>query len=85
MVRSLVEASGLSNYKIQTELSDHVVFEDARSAYSGGRKAHFARAEDLIAGITAMKEERQAARRKLDPEWERIRDWLVRSFGPVES
>ena len=47
-VRSLVEAGGLANYKIQTELSDHVVFEEARNAYSRGPKADFARAEDLI-------------------------------------
>lgn len=85
MVRSLVRASGLSDYKIGTELSDHVAFEDARTAYSGGRKAHFARAEDLIAGIAAMQQERRAKGRKLDPEWEEIRSWLVRTFGPVQG
>ena len=84
-VRSLVEAGGLSNYKIQTELSDHVVFEDARSAYSRGPKAHFAHAEDLITGIAAMQQERRAAKRKIDPEWEQIRDWLVQTFGPAQS
>lgn len=85
MVRSLVRASGLSDYKVGTELSPYVVFEDARSAYSGGRKAHFARAEDLITGIAAMQEERRAAGRKLDPEWEQIHSWLVRSFGTAQS
>jgi hypothetical protein len=84
MVLSLVRASGLSGYKIGTELSEHVVFEDARSAYSA-RKAHFARAEDLIAGIATMQEERQAKGLKLDPEWEQIRSWLVRTIKPVQS
>ncbi|MFC5745038.1 hypothetical protein [Actinomadura rugatobispora] len=85
MVRSLVEAGGLASYKIDTQLSRHVPFERARSAYSGGRKAYFARAEDLIAGITAMQQERRAARRKTDPEWEQIREWLVRTFGPTQD
>jgi hypothetical protein len=81
MVRSLVEAAGLAGYKIKTQLGDHVPFEQARSAYSGGRKADFARAEDLVAGIRAMQQERQAAKRNLDPAWEQIRAWLVTTFG----
>lgn len=85
MVRSLVEAGGLASYKIDTQLGRHVPFERARSAYSGGRKAYFARAEDLIAGITAMQQERRVARRKMDPEWEQIREWLVRTFKPTQG
>jgi hypothetical protein len=85
MVRSLVEAGGLASYKIQSQLSAHVPFEQARSHFSGGRKADFARAEDLIAGIEAMQQERQAANRKTDPEWEQIRDWLVRTFEPARG
>jgi hypothetical protein len=81
MVRSLVEAAGLASYKIKTQLGDHVSFEQARSAYSGGRKADFARAEDLVAGITAMQQERQEAKRNLDPAWDQIREWLVTTFG----
>jgi hypothetical protein len=80
MVRSLVEAGGLASYKIGTQLSGHVPFEQARSAYSGGRKADFARADDLARGISAMQEERRAAKHKIDPEWEQIRRWLVRTF-----
>jgi hypothetical protein len=80
MVRSLVEAGGLASYKIQTQLGAHVPFERARSAHSGGRKADFARVEDLVAGITAMQQERRAAKLKMDPEWEQIREWLVRTF-----
>lgn len=83
MLRSLLEAGGLSNYKIGTQLRDHVPFERARSPYTAGPKAVFARAEDLIAGIAAMQQERRAAKRKVDPEWEQIRQWLVRTFDPA--
>lgn len=85
MVRSLVEASGLATYKIKTQLGDHIPIEKARTKYSGGRKADFVTAQDLIAGIEAMQRERRAAGRKLDPEWEQIHSWLVRTFGPTRS
>lgn len=81
MLRSLVEAAGLSNYKISI-LRDHVPFERARSAHSPGRKAVFARADDLIAGIAAMQNERRTGKLKLDPEWSQIHDWLLRTFPP---
>jgi hypothetical protein len=84
MLRSLVEAGGLSNYKIDI-LRDYVPFERARSVHSAGRKAVFARAEDLIAGISAMQQERRSARRKVDSEWNQIHDWLVSTFGPARS
>lgn len=80
MLRSLLEAAGLSNYKIQ-DLRGYVPFERARSVHSAGRKAVFARASDLIGGIAAMQSERSTAKRKLDPEWEQIRGWLVANFG----
>ncbi len=81
MLRSLLEAGGLSNYKIAV-LRDYVPFERARSVHSAGRKAVFARAQDLIAGIAAMQHERRATKLKLDPEWEQIRQWLIRMMGP---
>ena len=81
MLRSLVEAGGLASYKIATQLSAHVPIEKARSVHSGGRKADFARAEDLIKGIAAMQAERRATKRKVDPEWEQILDWLVDNFA----
>ena len=84
MLRSLIEAGGLSNYKINI-LRDHVPFERARSAHSAGRKAVFARAEDLITGIATMQQERRAAKLKVDPEWEQIRQWLVRTFEPARG
>jgi hypothetical protein len=85
MVRSLVEAGGLQAYKMQTQLNRYVPFEQARTEFSGGRKADFARAEDLTSGIEAMQQERRAARRKIDPEWDQIRDWLVRTIGPAQD
>lgn len=78
-LRSLIEAGGLSNYKIAM-LEGYVPFESARTVYSAGRKAVFARVEDLIPGIAAMQQERQAGKRKVDPEWEQIRQWLIRTF-----
>jgi hypothetical protein len=80
MVRSLVEAGGLAAYKIDKQLSGYVPLEKARSKYSTGPKAQFARAEDLITGIDAMVQERRGTRRKADPEWDQIHDWLVRTF-----
>jgi hypothetical protein len=80
MLRSLVEAGGLSNYKVKI-LRDYMPFERARSAQTGGPKADFARAEDLISGIAAMQSERRKAKLKVDPEWEQIREWLVSVFG----
>jgi hypothetical protein len=84
MLRSLIEAGGLSNYKIDI-LRDYVPFERARSAHSAGRKAVFARAEDLISGIAAMQHDRRAATRKVDPEWEQICGWLMSTFRSTGS
>jgi hypothetical protein len=84
MLRSLIEAAGLSNYKIKL-LEDYVPIERARSGHSAGRKAVFARVEDLISGIAAMQLERGTAKLKVDPEWEQIRDWLLETFSPDRS
>jgi hypothetical protein len=83
MLRSLIEAGGLSNYKIDI-LREYVPFERARSVHSAGRKAVFARAGDLITGIATMQRDRRSAKRKLDPEWEQIREWLVATFATLE-
>jgi hypothetical protein len=84
MLRSLIEAAGLSGYKIDI-LRDYAPFERARSAQTAGRKAVFVRAEDLISGIAAMQQDRRAAKHKVDPEWEQIRGWLVSTFGSTPS
>ncbi len=84
MLRSLIEAGGLSNYKIDL-LADHVPTERARSGYSAGRKAVFARADDLISGIGTMQQERRARNLKVDPEWDHIRDWLLATFRPEQA
>ncbi len=83
MLRSLVEAGGMASYKIETQLGRYVPYEKARSRYSGGRKAVFARADDVITGIAAMQQDRRAAKLKVDPEWDQIRQWLVRNFDSV--
>ncbi|MHB1774145.1 MAG: hypothetical protein ACYCST_20940 [Acidimicrobiales bacterium] len=80
MLRSLVEAGGLSSYKVKI-LRDYMPFERARSAQTAGPKADFARAEDLISGIAAMQQDR----RKVDPEWVQIRGWLVSTFGSQQG
>ena len=54
--------------------------ERARSGQTAGRKAVFARAEDLISGIATMQLERAARKLKVDPEWDQIRDWLLATF-----
>ncbi len=84
MLRSLIEAGGLSNYKIKL-LEDYVPTERARSGHSAGRKAVFARADDLISGIATMQQERHAAKLKVDPEWDHIRDWLLATFQTDED
>lgn len=84
MLRSLIEAGGLSNYKIKL-LEDYVPTERARSGHSAGRKAVFARVDDLISGIATMQRERRAAGLKVDPEWDQIRDWLMATFEPGRS
>lgn len=84
MIRSLIEAAGLSNYKLDL-LKDYVPFERARSVHSAGRKAVFARAADLITGIATMQHERRQSKRKLDPEWDEIREWLAATFNAAPS
>ncbi len=84
MLRSLIEAGGLSGYKINI-LREYVPFERARTVHSGGPKAVFARAEDLIPGIALMQNERRGARLKVDPEWEQIRGWLMSTLGSASD
>lgn len=83
MLRSLVEAAGLAGYKIRTQLSEYLPIEEARTANTGGRKAQFARAVDLITGIATMQSDRMNRKLKLDPEWGQIREWLVVTFPPA--
>lgn len=80
MLRSLLEAAGLASYKY-TLLSEYVPFENARTLHTS-KKAIFVRAQDLIPGIEAMQSEFRSAKRKVDPEWEQIRDWLIGTFAP---
>ena len=84
-MRSLLEAAGLPTTRSSHSSLRTTSRSSRLEAHSAGRKAVFARAEDLIAGISAMQQERRAAKRKIDPEWEQIRDWLVRNFGPARA
>lgn len=78
MLRSLIVASGLSSYKTKN-LEKYVAMEMARTEFSS-RKALFAKAEDIVAGITAMQQD-QATRKnaKVEPQWDRISEWLQKN------
>jgi hypothetical protein len=84
MLRSLIAAGGLTAWKVN-DLREYVPFEAARSKHSAGRKAYFARAEDLISGIAVMQRRRRTMNLQVDPEWEHIRDWLINTFEPQPS
>jgi hypothetical protein len=78
MLRSLIVASGLSSYKTKN-LEKYVAMEMARTEFSS-RKALFAKAEDIVAGIAAMQQD-QATRKnaKVEPQWDRISEWLQKN------
>ena len=75
-LRKLVEAAGLSNYKIGTELSDYVVEERARTQLTS-KPAIFVEISNAIADIEKMQAHRRAKKLKLDPQWETVRQWLI--------
>lgn len=81
MLRSLLEAAGLSNYKIQ-DLRGYVVEEEARTKFTANRKAVFVGMADAIAGITAMQRDRKRKNLKLDPQWNQIKQWLREQTAP---
>lgn len=80
MLRSLLEAAGLSNYKIN-DLRGYVVMERARTDFSANQKAIFVGIADAIAGIEAMQQDRRRKNRRLEPQWDTIRQWLVHRAG----
>jgi hypothetical protein len=75
-LRTLVEAAGMAGYKIGTELRGYYVEELARTQLKSA-PAIFAEIGDAIDGIGRMQRDRRAAKRKLDPGWETVRQWLV--------
>lgn len=75
-IRSLLQAAGLANYKDRT-LLEYVHGEKAQSSARPGPPATFVQVTDAIAGIEALQRER----RKVEPEWEDIRQWLLRTAG----
>src|SRR5205823_8360725 len=75
-LRKLVEAAGLSNYKIGTELRGHIAEEPARTQLTS-KRAIFVEISNAIAGIEDMQATRRAKKLKLDPQWETVRQWLI--------
>lgn len=87
MVRSLLEAAGLADYKAN-RLWEYAHWEMGKSDRSGGPKARFAHIDDLADGIPRMLADRRRARGRLkvEPEWDRVCTWLQerssRQTGP---
>jgi hypothetical protein len=79
MLKSLLLAAGLPDWK-DKQLREYVPTEEARTSFSGGKRAIFVRISDAIAGIEAMKRDRGEKGRRLDTEWNDILDWLTRTF-----
>lgn len=75
-IRSLLQAAGLANYKDRT-LLEYVHGEKAQSSARPGPPATFVQVADAIAGIETLQRER----RKVEPKWEDIRQWLLRTAG----
>lgn len=78
MLRSLVVASGLSSYKTKN-LEKYVAMEMARTEFSS-RKALFAKAQDIVAGIAVMQQELASRKNaRVEPQWDRISEWLQKN------
>jgi hypothetical protein len=85
MLRSLLEAAGLSNYKIKY-LRGYVVEEEAKTTSEAGssgsrrspvKAAIFVRIVDAIPAIENMQRDRRLKNRLVEKEWDDIRKWLV--------
>lgn len=81
---SLTRQAGLPPWS-RDNLEPYVAKEEARTEYSGGRKAWFVNIADAIVGIETMQRERAERRLKVDSAWDDIRDWLVETFQPTPS
>jgi hypothetical protein len=76
-LRSLLQAAGMASYNY-TKLTAYVHTEEARTPFTGGKKAIFVRVADAINGIEAMQADRTKNGRRHEPAWDEIRDWLSR-------
>jgi|SRR5579862_1724257 len=94
-MRKLIEAAGMSNYKLQEELRGHVIEERARTQLTT-RPAIFVEISNAIDGIGKMQADRRKRKLKVDPQWEVVKQWLIdqrharasrakASEGPAES
>lgn len=77
MMRSLLRAAGLAEYKFDKQLSSYVHSEKASTKYTAHRMADFVGIDDAIAGIATMQRDRKNKGRVVDAGWEEIRKWLV--------
>jgi hypothetical protein len=75
-MRKLIEAAGMSNYKLQEELRGHVIEERARTQLTT-RPAIFVEISNAIEGIEKMQAHRRKKKLKLDPQWEVVKQWLI--------
>jgi hypothetical protein len=75
-IRKLVEAAGVSNYKVGTELAEYVVRERARTQLTS-KPADFVEISNAIEGIEKMQAYRREKTLKLDPQWEVVKQWLI--------
>jgi hypothetical protein len=76
-MRKLVEAAGLSNYKIGTELRAHGIIEERARTQLTSKPAIFVEISNAIEGIEKMQAYRHEKKLKLDPQWEVVKQWLI--------
>jgi hypothetical protein len=76
---SLTRQAGLPPWS-RDNLEPYVAKEEARTEYSGGRKAWFVKIADAIVGIENMQRDRADRGLKLDSAWDDIRNWLIETF-----
>ena len=74
-----MQQAGLADYN-RDHIEPYVAKEEARTRYSGGRKAWFVNIADAIIGIENMQRERAERKLKVDPAWDDIGTWLVETF-----
>lgn len=81
---SLTRQAGLPPWS-RDNLEPYVAKEEARTEYSGGRKAWFVNIAGAIVGIESMQRVRTERRLKVDSAWDDIRNWLIETFEPPAS
>jgi len=78
-LRSVMQQAGLADYN-RDHIEPYVAKEEARTQYSGGRRAWFVNIADAIVGIENMQRDRVERGLKVDSAWDDIRNWLIERF-----